>query len=232
MSIPPAVLVVTVLIFGFLTGSTLFFYNKAQVDTKTSDHAEADTFTADLPKTVDANQPDEVDSLTKPAEPRGRLSYPANVYIVQAKETLFAIGAKFKLPWTLIVEANGFSDANVIQANFPVVIPKFNKNTDYYRVNFVMNEDKQSEINRELRDEKTSDYFDPIKTAKKSAVPYFGVNENDSFSLIEQDLSQGTALVEAKTDTRKNMIGLIQPKVKGEKGLWVVLYVEKQDVKQ
>lgn len=232
MNIPPGVLVTTILLFGFLTGSTLFFYNKSSLSKPVANHDQADTFSGDIPATIDANAPDQVDAATKPAEPKGRLSYPANVYIVQPKETLFAIGAKFQQPWTLIVEANGFTDANLIQANFPLVIPKFNKNTDYYRVNFVMNEDKLSEVNRDLRETSSSDYFDPIKVAKKSAVPYFGVNENDAFSLIEQDLSKGTALVQAKTDSRNNYIGLVQPKVKGEKGLWVVLYVEKHDVKK
>lgn len=228
MNIPTSALIVTVLLFGFLTGSTLFFYNKTRVE-KTQKTEQVNLFNAELPKSVDANTPDEVDAATKPAEPKGRPSYPANVYTVSPKETLFAIGNKFNMPWTLIVEANGLSDANVIQANFPLVIPKYNKNTDYFRVNFVLNEDKLTEMNRELRDAKESEYYDPIKVAKKHAVPYFAVNEQDSFSLIEEDRSKGTALVEAKSERQTNVIGLIQPKTKGEKGLWVVLYVERHE---
>jgi LysM repeat protein len=228
MNVPVSALIVTFLIFGFLTGSTLFFYNQAKV--RKADRSEQGyNFNAEIPKSVDANTPDQVDAATKPAEPKGRPSYPANVYYVNPNETLFAIGNKFNLPWTLIVEANGISDANLIQANYPLVIPKYNKNTDYYRVNFVLNDEKLSELNRQLRNANESDYFDPIKVAKKYAVPYFGVSENDSFTLVEKDLSKGTALVEAKSDGQTNVIGLIQPKTKGEKGIWAVLYVEKHE---
>lgn len=227
MNIPLPALLVTIVIFGFLTGSSLYFYNKAQTDTKTK-NGEV-TFDGQSPEQTKNDQPDAVDKLTKPAEPKGRPSYPANVYIIKDNETLFAIGQKFSIPWTLIVEANGLTNADVVQAKYPLVIPKLNKNTDYYRVNFILNDEKLSEINRELREVEDSEFFDVVKVVKKYAVPYFNVKETDEMTILEQDQSKGTAIVEAKAGDKVNVIGLIQPKVIGPKGLWTVLYIESID---
>jgi LysM repeat protein len=226
MRISPAILVIIIVLFGFLTGSSLYFYNKSRVSKKTATQ-NSETFTAEIPETVDANAPDIVDENTKPAEPKGRPSYPAHTYTVQSGETLFAIGNKFQQSWQQIVLANGLSNENLVQAGSILVIPKLNKNTDYYRVNFVLNDDKLTDLNRELREVDESDQFNPLFVAKETAVPYFNVAESDVFTLIEEDRSAGTALVEAKkADGQKNVIGLIQPKIKGAKGFWVILYVE------
>lgn len=227
MNIPTPAILVAVIIFGFLTGSSLYFYNKTSESAKKS--ADEVTFDNQSPEQKTENAPNVVDENTSPAEPKGRPSYPANVYIVQNNETLFAIGNKFSMPWTLIVEANGLTNADVIQSGYPLAIPKLNRNTDYYRINFVLNEDKLTELNRELRDQDQSEYFDPITVAKKQAVPYFKIKDTDEFSILEQDNSKGTALVEAKLGDQINVIGLSQPKVIGEKGLWVVMYVERID---
>lgn len=226
MTLPPAAIFLIILIFGFLTSSTLYFYNKSQVSTDKKTAAET-TFVADVPEPTSAESAKRVDELTKPAEPRGRLTYPANVYLVQPKETLFAIGTKFGIGWQLIKSANGVTNENLIQADFPLVIPKLDSRSDYFRVNFVVNEDKASELNRELRDQESSPLFSSLEVAKTTAVPYFGVAITDSFSILEEDLANGTALIEAKNEAFTNVIGLIQPKEKGKRGFWGVLYVER-----
>lgn len=224
MNVSPVVLFVVLIVFGFLSGSTFYFYNKSTDSTSADKKADATTFQADLPNSE--QQQSLVDANTTPAEPRGRLSYPAHSYKVQPKESLFAIGEKMGVSWLTVKAANGLKDENLIQADFPLVIPKLSKETDYYRVNFLINEDKASEINRELREKETSEWYDPVQVAKTHVEPYFNATEKDTFKLIEADYSNGTALVEAKTDTRLVYIGLIQPKTKGQKGLWALYYVE------
>lgn len=224
MNISPLVMFVVLVVFGFLSGSTLYFYNRSNADTDTKKTTTA-TFQAEtLPNQEE--QPTNVDTLTTPAEPRGRLSYPANTYKVRPKESLFAIGEKMGVSWLIIKAANGIKDENLIQADYPLVVPKLSKETDYYRVNFLINEEKASELNRELREAEQSEWYDPVQVAKTHVEPYFNTTENDSFRLVEADNSKGTALVEAKTDTRLVYIGLVQPKTKGQKGLWALYYVE------
>lgn len=225
MTLPPAVLFVIVLVIGFLSGSTVYFYNKSQNGAAHQKVGSA-TFQADLPAITPTEEAKKVDELTKPAEPKGRLSYPANVYTVGAKETLFGIGTKFGLNWQLIKLANGVTNENLIQAGYPLAIPKVDPNSDLYRLAFVLNEDVASQMNRDLRDKTDDSTFNPIEVAKSSAVPYFGVSAQDEFSLLEQNESQGTALVQVKNSDSTNVVGLFQPKTKGKNGFWAVLYIE------
>ncbi|QQG50121.1 MAG: LysM peptidoglycan-binding domain-containing protein [Candidatus Berkelbacteria bacterium] len=224
MSASPLTLFVVLIVFGFLSGSTLYFYNKSG-SSKSKNSAEP-TFQADSLPQEQSSGPDKIDGLTAPAEPKGRLSYPSNVYKVQPKESLFAIGEKMGVSWLIVKAANGLKDENLIQADYPLAIPKLSRETDYYRVNFTLNEEKASELNRELRDKDSSEWYDPVAVVKKNAVPYFNIDENDQMKLMEADYSRGTALVEAKGEGKLNYIGLVQPKTKGQKGLWVLLYVE------
>jgi LysM repeat protein len=226
MQVSPIAVFVVLIVFGFLTGSTLYFYNKNNPDEKKGDQAA--TFQADnLPEGSDVSS--KVDELTVPAEPKGRLSYPSNVYKVQPRESLFAIGEKMGISWQVIKAANGLKDENLIQADYPLVIPKLSGETDYYRVNFTINEVRAAELNKELRDASESEWYNPIDVAKKAAVPYFNTDEGDEWRLVEADYANGRALVESKAEGRLNYVGLIQPKTKGQKGLWAVLYIEDRD---
>ena len=225
MRVHPVVLLAIALLIGFLLSSSVYFYTKSRT-AQNKKNTDDISFSGDIPQLTASESTKKIDELTKPADPKGRLSYPANVYVVETKETLFGIGAKFGLDWKLIKLANGITNENLNQAGYTVVIPKIESTTDMYRVNFKINEDKASELNRDLRDKSTDSLFSPIEVAKKDAVPYFGLTAQDEFTLLEQDKSQGTALVQAKTNSASTVVGLYQPKEKGERGFWAVLYVE------
>ena len=126
----------------------------------------------------------------------------------------------------MIKLANGITNENLIQTGYTLVVPRVETTTDMYRVNFKIDEDKASELNRELRDKGSDPLFNPVEVAKKDAVPYFGITAEDEFTLLEQDESRGTALVQAKNSNASTVVGLYQPKEKGKKGFWAVLYVE------
>ncbi|MEK7535340.1 MAG: LysM domain-containing protein [Patescibacteria group bacterium] len=224
MRVSPALVLVTVLIIGFLFSSSVYFYTKSRPSTKSS--SDKSTFSGDLPTLTASETSKKVDELTKPADPKGRLSYPKNVYTVETKETLFGIGAKFGIDWKLIKLANGITNENLIQTGYTLVIPKIDSSTDLYRISFNLNEDKASELNRELRDKNSDPQFSPIEVAKKDAIPYFGLTLQDEYTLIEQDESRATALVQAKNSTVSTVIGLYQPKEKGKKGFWALIYIE------
>lgn len=225
MNIPINVVIAVVVIFGFLTGSSLYFYGKNK-STNSNNQGNSESFNGQVPKITGSGQAELVDKNTKPADHRGRVTFPANVYSVKKGETLFGIGSKFQVNWQLIVLANGLESENSIQAGKQLVIPKLSNETDYYRVDFTVNEDNASLLNAQLRDESTSDYYDPKIVARTSAVPYFGIGEGDEFTILEQDNSRGTAVVQAKGGEITNVVGLYQPKQKGEKGFWAILYIE------
>ncbi|HSX42009.1 MAG TPA: LysM domain-containing protein [Candidatus Saccharimonadales bacterium] len=230
MTVPPYVLVIVLIVFGFMTGATLYFYDQSRVATVNHTSSQKATFSGQIPAADAPTAQDQaLTANTKPDATKGRLSYPTNVYIVQPHETLSAIGAKLQISRALIVKATGLTNENVIQAGYSLVIPALNHDTDYYRVNFTLNETVAADLNLQLRNQSSSDYFDPVKVATKSTVPYFGVTNQDSYTLADQDLSKGTAAVEVKRDgNRIAVVGLFQPKVKGAKGFWAILYIENQ----
>lgn len=224
MNIPLSAVIVVVIFFGFLTGSSLYFYNKTTP--KTTEKSLTEEFNGEIPSSGSSTQPGKVDELTVPADVKGRVTYPSNTYTISKGDTLFGVGAKFELDWKLIVLANGLESENVVQTGKKLVIPKLSHETDYYRINFTLDDDNASALNRELREVEESDKYSPIIVAKDLAVPYFSISEDDEFSLLEQDNSRGVALVQVKTADRESVVGLFQPKQKGEKGFWAILYIE------
>jgi LysM repeat protein len=226
MNVPINVVIAVIVVFGFLTGSSLYFYNKNTADSPKAGQGNAQGFDGEIPSITGSGQAEIVNKNTKPADHRGRVTFPANVYTVSKGETLFSIGSKFQVNWQLIVLANGLENENSIQAGKQLVIPKLSNETDYYRVDFTINEDNASLLNAELRDQPSSDYFDPKLVVKNFAVPYFGISETDQLSILEQDNSRGTALIEAISTEKTNVVGLYQPKQKGDKGFWAILYIE------
>ncbi len=229
MVIPTHVLIAVVVIFGFLTGSSLFFYNKTQKSSDEAKQENAQEFSGDLPQSADPNRETIVDELTEPAQPKGRVTYPAHVYALAQGETLFAVGTKFSIDWQLIVLANGLENENVVQAGKQLVIPKLSTETDYYRVNFLLEDTNASEVNRQVRDGEKQELLDPINVARLQAPPFFGIAETAEFKLLEENVNEGTALVEARSGELVNVIGLFQPKQKGDKGFWAILYIEHHD---
>lgn len=226
---PTWALGLTLAVIGFLTGSTLHYYRQTQNYKNPQTKTGEVVFQANLPQ--NSNEIDKkVDELTVPAEPRGRVTYPANVYVVNTKETLFAIGSKLGIPWQIIQQANNLANENSLQAGNKLAIPKLSGETDNYRINFKLDEKQASVINHDLRDKDSDALFSPVETAKLSAVGYFEINDDDNFQLKQADLSNGTATVEVKVKSgARRIVGLIQPKTKGDKGFWAVWYVERYD---
>ncbi len=157
------------------------------------------------------------------------MTYPAHVYTLSSGETLFAVGTKFSIDWQLIVLANGLENENVVQAGKELVIPKLSNETDFYRVNFLLDDNNASEVNRQVRDGEKPELLDPLKVTRTQAPPFFGVADNAEFKLLEQNVNEGTALVEARSGELVNVVGLFQPKQKGDKGFWAILYIEHHD---
>jgi len=216
-----------VLVFGFLSGSTFYFYNKSRTLEQRGENRSSG-FQADLTPLEATPSPQPVDTLTTPGEPKNKLSYPAHVYKMPPRQSLASTGDKMQVPWQLIRAANGIQNENVVQADYPMMIPKKNVLTGYYRIEFLINNDKLAELTRETRSVDKSEWFDPINVAKRQAVPYFGLAADNAYSLLEQNDSRATAAVTVKQDEVTILIGLVQPGEKGSRGVWALYYVEWQ----
>lgn len=225
MHIPISAFIVIVVIIGFLFGSTVYFYTQSRtVDKEVS---QEKVFDGEIVTNSPADKVSRVDELTKPAEPRNRLSFPANTHTIAPLESLFGIAQQMEVPASVIRTANSIVDENILKAGSILLIPEISPNTDFYRLSFIVNDNRVSELNRQLIDQTNSEYFNVLTSAKTQAQNYFGVNEQDEFILLEHNKSNGTALVEAKkSETQSNLIGLVQPRTIGEKGIWVMIYVE------
>ncbi len=229
MKVPSYFLVIIIVIFGFLCGSTAYFYNKSRTNTAVSSGKNITTFNGDIAQSSQPDTSSLVDANTKPATPHGRLSYPANVVTIAAGDSLASIAKKMRITGTILAQANNITNVNSIEAGQELAVPKVNKNTDYYRLNFVVNDDQATALNLQLRTVTSSDSFDPVKVAQTSTAPYFSIKKTDTFILAEQDLSKGTAVVTDKMADHTAVIGLIQPKITGKNGFWAVVYIEQQD---
>lgn len=229
VQLPISLVLVVLLIVGFITTAAVYFYIQALPE-KQLTAENTDTFNGEVTKSgTSAEVNKKIDELTVPAEPKNRLQYPSNTYIVQPKEALFTVGEKLGLPWSLIKKTNGLTSDSV-QANQVLAIPKISTETDYYRLNFTINEIVATELNIELRNQTTNERFDPVAMAKKYGEPYFGLKENDEYTLVERDKSRGVATVKIeKGDGVAVIMGLVQPKIIGENGLWAVSYIEYRD---
>lgn len=225
--IPGYAVLIIILIFGFLCGSTAYFYNKTRTSSSTSG-AKSTSFNGTV-ATDRTSKPNPIDSLTKPGSSVGRLSYTANVYTVLPGESLFVIAKKLNIEQQLIAQANSITDANSIQAGDLLAIPKLYEQTEYYRLNFIINDALATSTLQSLRNQTASDQYDPVKVARQVATSYFGVKTTDTFTLANQDLSKGTAVVTDKLTDYTAVIGLAQPKITGDKGFWAMVYIEKQE---
>lgn len=228
MKIPLYGLVILLVVFGFLVSSTIYFYNQTRSSTASQTH-NANGFVGPIVKEPASTAPDPVDSLTKPADPRGRLSYPANVYTIGNRETLAVIAAKMNESQKYIINANSFANANSLQAGQVIAVPKLNTTTYYYRLNFIVSESVAEQTIISQRDNFNADLTDPVKVAKNSAVAYFNITNNDTFTLRSEDESKGLATVAVAKPNYTAVIGLTQPKTIGKDGFWAIAYIEEQD---
>ncbi|MEK7548528.1 MAG: hypothetical protein AAB499_01340, partial [Patescibacteria group bacterium] len=109
------------------------------------------------------------------------------------------------------------------------IIPKLHPETDNFRLYFSIDELVASELNQLSKEGKTGDRLDPLTVAKAEALEYFDLTSQNlpSFLLKEKNANAGVALVEAKNSQDEIiLIGLIQPKIKGENGIWALYYIE------
>lgn len=222
----------TVLIFlitaaTILAASTGYFYAKnlsleKKVDdstTKKVSNESAKTSAASTTSTTASTKTSTTSAVTTPASLTNRPSSPTDTITVAQGETLFAIGQKTGVAWTILADVNGI-DANKIKAGETIIIPKNNQ------VAFTVNTDKAKALQEEVDAGKNPFRVIPADTAKSDSSPVYGLTTTDTFTQTKIDTTAGTAIVTATHAGKNYTINLTQPVTKGAKGIWAIVSIK------
>lgn len=218
-----ALLIVLIVVCGLLATSTGFFYAKTASLDKSTDSIEVTKKTvSDTDSTSSTSQTANTEPITTnstaatTAAPAGnRPSSPSDTVTVADGETLFAIGQKVEVSWTLIAAANGI-DADKIKAGDILIIPKNNQ------VGYTVNVEKAKSIQNDVTSGKEQFRLIPAETAKSDAPPVYGLLATDTFTQSKIDEASSLAEVTVTKDNKTYLIKLIQPVDKGAKGIWAI----------
>jgi len=232
-----------IILVTVLTISTSYLYTKNKPSsitvTPVENAKDTSTDTTSTSETVAPTMPDTTTqpSTTKPsttvndgeASPlvnKNRASNPDKSYLVKSGETLYPIGLKFNLDWTIIAKANGLSDSNNIQAGIILVIPDYDVDTKKITINYSIDTDKATTLEKNISLGKELWRQDPLEVAKKETYPCFKLSSTDTFTLGSKNIEKGIAQVSAVKDNLNYEIGLVQPVTKTADGIWTISYVK------
>ena len=221
---------ILIVVATFLATSTGFFYAKSNSlekklsdGQKTTDEAaatvtdatETTTKTTAVPTTTDTT------STVTTSSTDSRPSSPADTVVVGEGETLFEIGQKAGVSYTLIAEANGI-DANKIKVGQTLLVPKNNQ------ISFIVNKDKAASLQKDVDGGKYSFRLSAVDTAKADSPTAYGLASTDSFVKGTVDATAGSATVTVTKGDKTYLITLTQPVTKGEKGIWAIESIKPQ----
>lgn len=224
------VLVILIALIGLLAASTGFFYaktNSLQVKLNSKSSSEkvketASSETAKIATTTTTQNSAAKLATTAPATPSGnKPSNPTDTVVVGTGETLFAIGQKAGVSWTIIAEANGI-DADKIKVGQTIIIPKNGE------VAFSVNVEKAQSIQKDVDAGKEAFRLSAAETAKSDAPAVYGLASTDTFTQSKIDESAGLATVIVTKGDKTYSISLTQPVTKGTTGIWAIASIKPQ----
>lgn len=211
-----------ILVIGILATSTGFFFAKTvslQKNTNKSSSDSQDTNKNVATSATTATTPAAASAVTKPAPIGNRPSSPTDTVVVEAGETLYTIGLKVSLSWTVLADANGIN-ADKIQAGQTLIIPKNNQ------ISYTVNQEKASSIQKDVDAGKNTFRLSPVETAKSDSPSAYGIATEDTFTQVKVDKNAGTATVSVTHNGKNYEISLTEPVTKGEKGIWAIIAIK------
>lgn len=229
-------LAILIVVATFLATCTGFFYAKSNsLEKKLSDGqkttteaaasvsgtAETTTLAATTDTTTTATPVADTISNVTTTSADSRPSSPADTVTVGEGETLFEIGQKAGVSYTLIAEANGI-DANKIKVGQTLMVPKNNQ------ISFIVNKEKAASLQKDVDGGKYGFRLSVVDTAKADSPTAYGLLSTDSFVKDKVDVAVGSATVIATKGDKKYLITLVQPATKGEKGIWAIESIKPQ----
>jgi len=209
---------VLVALVAILAASTSFFaaktYKNSAKKSQPSSNAsssiggEATNEGSAKPTTSSSSQ------VTKAASTVEKPSKPTDTYVVQKGETLFVVAQSQGVNWQDLAEANGITDADKIQADQTLIVPKGGE------VDFTLDNTRATSLQKDAEGGKYQFRLSPEETARSDAPPCYGIQVADDFVLKSND--NGSAQVQVSIDSKNYLIKLTQPITKGEKGIWAI----------
>jgi LysM repeat protein len=215
---------ILIALVALFAGGTGYFYSKSNslsktdnaTDTKKTTSTSTEPIVAETPVTTPTTS-----AVSTPAALNNRPSSPSDTVIVGAGETLYAIGVKVGVSWTVLAEVNGI-DANKIKAGETIIVPKNNQ------VSYTVNTEKATALQKEADGGAIAFRLLDTETAKSDSSPVYGLGTADTYTQDKIDLIAGTATVTATKANKKYTITLTQPVTKGAKGIWAITSIKAQ----
>lgn len=198
---------------AILAGSTSFFAAKTYKISDSNKSKPATTASA----LVDGGASPVATSssaVVKAASLVEKPSKPADTYTIQKGETLMVVSQTQGISWQDMVEANGMSDADKIQAGQTIILQKAGQ------VDFMVDDDRAASLQKDADLGKYQFRLSPEDTARSDAPNVYGLKVTDTFALKSRD--SGQAQVQATKEGKNFIIKLIQPVTKGDKGIWAI----------
>lgn len=221
------VLVVLIVLIGLLATITGFLFaktNSLQKKLNSSKPSETakNTSATETAKTSTATTQSSTSATATTAAPLGnRPSSPSDTVSVGNGETLFTIGQKAGVSWTILAEANGI-DADKIQAGQTIIVPKNGE------VGYTVSQEKAQSLQKDVDSGKYAFRLSPVETAKSDAPTVYGLATTDTYTQTKIDESAGSAEVTVTKADKTYIINLVQPVTKGAKGIWAIESVKPQ----
>lgn len=211
-----------IILIGILAASTTYFFSKSTTKTTQPEKKEPATQeTTESPQPT-TEQPAQATPQTSSTSSSNRLSQVAKTHLVLEGETLFPIGSKYEIEWTLIATANGLVDPYVIKAGETLIIPEYDQNQKVPYISYTYQQNKATEFQTQSETEKGAFRKDPVAVAKLEAPNAFGLKDPDTYNLKSKDDQKGEAFVIGSTEGKNYQIKLSQPQTKGSQGIWVI----------
>lgn len=215
-----------IILVGLLAGSTTYFFSQSSSLKLKDNTAKPSAFKNKNKPTnsseSESNNTSATQTQTATILNSDKLSQPSKIHQVEQGETLFPVGLKYNVQWTLIAQANGLAEPYVIKAGENLIIPDYDDSQKIPHITYTYDQDKAKNIQSQEDSGKSSGRTDPLSVAKLETSPAFGLKNSDNFVLKSKDVLKGEAVVTATSTDKNYQIKLIQPETKGEKGIWVI----------
>lgn len=149
-------------------------------------------------------------------------------YTIKRGDTLYSIGKHYNIQWPAIAAYNDLAETTQLIEGQKIKIPTSNQantlQTKTYSV-ITTTEEKQSLEAAQNFANSGSDALsyrlDPIQVVQKSLLLLrFQFSASDLFVLRAVDKAAGTAIVEVTHLGKLYTVSLVQPLIKGDKGVW------------
>jgi len=154
-------------------------------------------------------------------------------HIVKKGDTLYSIGLKYNMQWTVIAKYNDLNENAALIEGQKIIIPTTNQSKTIqaheYKVPASSEEQQSLQSAQDYANagsDALSYRLDPIQVVQRSLLlSRFAFSASDIYVISNIDKTNGSATIEVTHDDSLYIVYLNQPLVKGDKGVWTPIKV-------